>query len=159
MLLLTPGFRGPNEAGHWFNIIVDRQPNNKLIILVADSLGDSNFYEIQNLFRGTPLDASNLNNTWKYLYGPKQAFASNDCAVFMTHIFASYILFKLKNCNIIDVKRFILKESPHLFGIKGRSHLFKSIIDKDINFHSESISSIYYETENTINDIYNQVKI
>ena len=84
---------------------------------------------------------------------------SNDCAVFMTNIFASYILFKLKNYKIIDIKQFILKESPYLFGIKGRSHLFKSIIDKQINFCSELISSIYYETENTINDIYNQVRI
>ena len=70
LLFLIPGFRGPNEAEHWFNIIVNRQPDNKVIILVADSLGDSNFYEIQKLFRGTPLDSSKLNNAWKYIYGP-----------------------------------------------------------------------------------------
>ena len=158
-LLFIPGFRGPNEAGHWFNIIVDRQPDNKLIIFVADSLGDSNFNEIKKLFKYTPLDDSILNNTWKYIYGPKQAYSSNDCAVFMTHIFASYILFKLKYFKISDIKSFILKESSHIFGIKGRRHLFKSIIDKDINYHSESITSIYYEIESTRNDINNQVRI
>ena len=103
-LLFIPGFEGPNNGGHWFNIIVQKTMEKEQIIYVADSLGMGNFLNIQEKFRNTPLKNTIANNKWIFIDGPHQHAGSNDCAVFLTHVFASYLMFKNSNTTHTSVK-------------------------------------------------------
>jgi hypothetical protein len=137
-LIFIPGFLGPSTAGHWLPIIIDRQVEPGItIVIIGDSLGPSNFEEVQGWFRNTPFQGA----TFQYLDIPRQAAGSNDCAGFMLLVFSAWLRPSNGKSMHMRLESCCAKE----FGQNGRKHILESIENGRVVLNGDPVVSLTFE--------------